>query len=605
MAISFDNSVITQIQQATDIVDVVSEHLNLVKKGKEFVGICPFHQDHRPSMYVNPTKQIFKCFACGAGGDVFKFIQLRESLTFPQAVERLAERAGIKLQTVSRSRAGSGGGSDRGLDPKYLSKLNNWTLEQFKSCFNDEHKGGIARKYVSNRQISAESVSQWQIGYADDSWDGLINAARSKKIPDAAMIAAGLAVSRQTGGCYDKFRNRLMFPICDATGRVIGFGGRTLGDDPAKYMNSPATALFDKSKCLYGLDKARHGIVSSGTVVVVEGYTDVIMCHQFGCANVVATLGTSLTQEHARMLRRYAKKIILVFDNDVAGVEAANRAIEVCISQHVDIKIAFVEQGKDPCDFLLAEGADAFRRILDSAIDVMEFKWQRLQDGLAKGDNLADKKEAIEEYFRVVAAAMNSQAIDPVSKSLMKTKLQQITGISASDVDRQLRRLMGRTESYAVKDQKVVSAASSQGLASKAHEELLEVLLNEPGLSEKVGRYIGVDDFESNEFKEIYLAVTGSHESNEKADIVDVLQRIESVEGGRLAVKLAQEGESKGHYQQRLDDALEILETEKELRHKDMLTKQLKSDDDASLSKLTEVLKKGNPRNRGMTFTGR
>ena len=606
MATGFDNSIITQIQQATDIVDVVSEHLNLVKKGKEYVGLCPFHQDHKPSMYVNPVKQIFKCFACGAGGDVFKFIQLRENLTFPDAIERLAERAGIKIEPVKRKVSGStNAAAGATADPKYLVKLNNWVLEQFRNNFNDEQLGSSARKYVSDRGISDESVKTWNIGFAADSWDSLLNASVAKKIPASLMTAGGFAVPRDTGGNYDKFRNRLMFPISDPTGRVIGFGGRTLGDDPAKYMNSPATPLFDKSKCLYGLDKARHSIVSGNSAVIVEGYTDVIMCHQFGCTNVVATLGTSLTAEHARMLRRYAKRIVLVFDSDIAGIEAANRAIEVCIGQGVDIRIAFVQEGKDPCEFLLAKGTDAFNRILENAIDVMEFKWQRLQDGLAGSDNIADKKEAIEEYFRVVAAAMNSQAIDPISKSLMKTKLQQITGLSADEVQRQLKKLMARGQSYAVRDQKVVSQAAGEDLMLRAQREILEVLLNESSLCEKVAAHIGPDEFGDDELREIALAVFDAAASGQKTDIVDILQRIESVQAGRQAVTLAENGENKAHYEERLTDALKIIDKYKEEQEKDLLAKQIKCGQDQSLIKLTDMLKKSNKRNPGMTLTGR
>lgn len=606
MATGFDNSVISQIQQSTDIVEVVSEHLNLVKKGREFVGLCPFHQDHKPSLYVNPVKQIFKCFACGAGGDVFKFVQLRESLTFPEAVERLAERAGIRIEPVRRPSARTAdAASNGGFDSKHLARLNDWALRQYRKNFTDEQTGAFARKYVSDRGIDDSSVANWNIGFAEDSWDGMLNASAEKKIPAALMLSGGFLVQRDTGGYYDKFRNRLMFPICDATGRVIGFGGRTLGDDPAKYMNSPATQLFDKSKCLYGLDKARHSIVSTGSAVVVEGYTDVIMCHQFGCDNVVATLGTSLTAEHARMLRRYAKRIILVFDSDVAGMEAANRAIEVCIGQHVDIRIAFVEQGKDPCEFLLSDGAEAFKKILENAADVMEFKWQRLQDSLAGSDNIADKKEAVEEYFRVVAAAFGSSTIDPISKSLMKTKLRQITGISDEEIDGQLKRLVSRGSSYTVKDRTAVSAAADEKLVLKAQKEILEVLLNEPSLCSRAFEYIKPERFEGDVLKEIAAAVFESYSNDEKADIVFILQKIESVEGGREAVRLADEGEKKANYDRRLNDAINVLNTHKEEILKTKLKEQMKSDQDQSLIELTDMLRKSDKRSPGITLTGR
>ena len=217
-------------------------------------------------------------------------------------------------------------------------------------------------------------AKKWGLGLACDSWDSLLNAASKAKIPTRLLEQAGLIVPKEGGTFYDKFRNRLMFPIWDVTDRVIAFGGRTLGNDPAKYMNSPATALFDKSNSLYGLNFARHSIVSSGMAVVVEGYTDCMMPHQFGCENVVATLGTSLTAGHARLLRRYANKIVLIFDSDVAGTEAANRALEIFLAERIDIRIASVPQGKDPCDFVLAAGKEGFEEVISNAVDVMEYK---------------------------------------------------------------------------------------------------------------------------------------------------------------------------------------------------------------------------------------
>ncbi|MHC4700642.1 MAG: DNA primase, partial [Planctomycetota bacterium] len=312
----FDNSVVLQVQQANDIVEVIGEHVSLKKKGREMVGLCPFHADHRPSMNVSALKQIFKCFACGAGGDVFKFVQMRENLTFPQAIERLAERAGIRLEPRKKARVKRQEVEDlevqaepvEDVDPNRLARANAWAAEQFRKNLSDEKMGEYARDYVAQRQIDAESVEKWKIGLATESPDDLARAAMAIKAPMKLMEQAGLVVGQNR----DKFVNRLMFTITDVTGRVIGFGGRTLDDNGAKYMNSPTTVLFDKSNCLYGIEQARHEIVSTGTVGVVEGYTDVIMAHQFGCTNVVATLGTSFTAGHARILQRYGRKVVLI-----------------------------------------------------------------------------------------------------------------------------------------------------------------------------------------------------------------------------------------------------------------------------------------------------
>ncbi len=602
MAVKFDNSIISRIQQATDIVEVVSEHLSLVKKGKEMVGLCPFHADHKPSMNVNPTKQIFKCFACGAGGDVFKFVQLRENLGFADAVERLAQRAGINLEPLNRTRKVGG---QVEIDPKRVARANAWAQKLWESNLYDEQKGATVSQYIAERQISAESAKMWGLGFAVESWDELVNKAKSAGVSENILVQTGLAVARetQTGGVYDKFRNRLMFPILDVTGRVVGFGGRTLGEKEAKYMNSPTTVLFDKSTSVYGLDKARHEIVSSGTAVVVEGYTDVIMAHQFGCRNVVATLGTSFTAGHARVLRRYAKRIVLVFDSDIAGTEAANRALEVCLTERIDIKLAFVGEGKDPCDFLLTSGRGAFDKVVAGAVDVMEFKWQRLIGSLGDSDNLADKRAAIEEYLRTVATAIKSGRCDPLTKGLIVNKLSGIIGLSPNQINHELARLtarFARGDGFAVQNQKVVSVDLGRGLFGRAQREILEVLLNEPGLFEHVTGRITAEAFDVPTLQEIAQVVFESLGRSEKVELVELTGRLESTEAGAAIVELAQAGAEKGNFKERLEEALTVVADHMENIEKGKMMQTLSDDDTESLRKLSEVLPRTNRRNPGM-----
>jgi DNA primase len=606
VAARFDSSVISRIQQSNDITEVVSEHLSLQKKGKELVGLCPFHDDHRPSMYVNPAKQIFKCFACGAGGDVFKFVQLRENLTFPEAVERLGQRVGIKLEPYRVSKPKGSGTGGRSVDAKQLARVNSWAQKFWQRNLCSEQKGKEARNYIRQRQISVEALKQWCLGLALDKWDDLVTAAGKEKISEKLLVECGLAVTNESGGCYDKFRNRLMFPIFDVTDRVIGFGGRTLGGDGAKYMNSPATVLFDKSNSLYGLDKARHEIVSSGTVVVVEGYTDVIMAHQFGCKNVVATLGTSFTDGHGRILRRYAKRIVLVFDNDTAGVEAANRALEVCLAQRIDIKLAFVSENKDPCDFLLSAGKEGFDEVVENAVDVMEFKWQRLLDGLSDSDNITDKRLATEEFLRSVAAAIRGGRLDAIAKGLIVTKLGGIIGLSSEQINRELVRLMGqlgRTASYNIENQKVVSMDIGEGFFAKAQQEILEVLLNEPQLYSEAVEKVTTEDFEIPVLRQIAEVLFVRLAASQEITLAGLLRDIESEQAGSALVHLAEAGEKKGCYQKRLQDALEVFRNHSQNSQKDSIKAGLSDDDTESLRKITEILtaeQRKNRRNPGM-----
>ena len=561
MAGMFDNSFVLEVQQASDIVDVIGEHVSLKKKGREMVGLCPFHDDHKPSMNVNPVKQIFKCFACGAGGGVFTFVQMRENLTFPQAVERLAERANIRIRKSEyrRRKAKDSGEPAEEVDPNRLAKANAWAAKIFRQNLNDGENGQFARDYLANRQISAESIEKWRIGLAGNAQDGLINAAKAQKVPLKLLEQAGLTV----GQFQDKFVNRLMFTITDVTGRVIGFGGRTLDENGAKYINSPTTALFDKSNSLYGLEQARHEIVSTGTAVVVEGYTDVIMAHQFGCGNVVATLGTSLTTGHGRLLRRYAKKVVLIFDSDVAGIEAANRALDVCLSQRIDIKLASVPEGKDPCDFLLAAGKDGFERLVGEAIDVLQFKWDRLREKFAGDDTLAGKRAAADEYLQSIATGMQAGNIPALDVGLRVNQISRIIGLDGRQINVELNRRIRRAERAAGYDRREQGAASvdyGQGLWAAAQREVLEVLLNEPERFEAVRGKITAGSFDVPILGQVAAILFEVLETDGDAALSAVLARTESVELGNCVMELAAAGEQKGNFEARLAGALGTME---------------------------------------------
>ncbi len=601
MAGVFDNSIVNQVQQANDIVDVISEHVNLKKKGREMVGLCPFHDDHRPSMYVNGLKQIFKCFACGAGGDVFKFLQMRENLTFPQAIERLADRAGIKLKKLKTQNSKP---KTIDVDPNKLAKVNAWATDYFQKNLADEQKGKSTRDYITERQITPENAKKWRLGLAVDSRDDLIRAAKDRGVPPKLLTHAGLVVN-QGGGIADKFVNRLMFPITDVTGRVIGFGGRTLDEADAKYINSPTTVLFDKSNSLYGLEQARHHIVSSATAVVVEGYTDCIMAHQFGCANVVATLGTSFTPGHGRILRRYAKKVVLIFDSDTAGIEAANRALEVCLLQRIDIKLASVPEGKDPCDFLLTAGKERFEQLADEAVDVFRFKWNRLMESFGSDDTLAGKKLAIEEFLQTIATSLWAGNLPAIDKGLIVNRLSKVIDADPKEINAELSRRIARAaktatyhDTIGAENQKVQSTDFGQGLFAIAQREVLEVLLNEPKLFEIVKQRITADLFDVPILRQIADILFQTLSTDINASLAEILAGAESVEAGSVIVRLAQGGEEKGNFQSRLAGALDAMQRIQGRRKK----REVKAIEDQTrfLRRFSENTVKEDPHNVGM-----
>jgi len=548
-------------------------------------------------MYVNPAKQIFKCFACGAGGDVLKFVQMKENLSFTAAVERLAQRAGIRLERKKQA-AGESAGS---IDPNRLAKLNEWAEKLWAGNLWDEQKGAAARSYLDRRKISSEMAKQWRLGLAMDSWDDLTQKALATgRLNDQILIDAGLSVRRENG-CYDKFRNRLMFPIHDVTGRVIGFGGRTLGDDPAKYMNSPATALFDKSHSLYALDKARQTISETQTAVVVEGYTDVMMAHQHGVCNVVAALGTSLTTGHARIIRRYGKRVVLVFDSDIAGKAAAGRALEVCLSEKLDLRLAFVPEGKDPCDFLIAAGADAFRSVLDNAIDVMEYAWKAMAGDLTGDKALAEKTRIVEQFLTTVASALVAGNVDDLSRAVLSARLGELIGISQSRIDSELTRLVRHKQKPQESAMPQPKAKTPGDVFYTAQREIIEVLLRQPDMFGKIEGRIAPAMFEEN-LRAIAEPLFETLRSGQEPTMTLLLGRIEQPEAAKILLELDEQAGQKGDFIRRLDDAMDTIQHCLSRRQTHALGGTLTDNDTESLQKINDLIlrRKDNLRSPGI-----
>jgi DNA primase len=419
------NSLKEKVLEATDILDVVGERVTLTRKGKEFVGLCPFHDDHRPSFAVNPQKQIFKCWSCGAGGDVIKFVELAHRVDFRQALALLAERAGIALD-ASRGQSRSARVRDD------LRRVMEWARKVFVSRLQAD-RGRAARDYVAARGISPESCDRFQLGFAPDDWTHLVQAAAKAGVPRELLIQSGLAGTGESGRVYDRFRNRLMFPIRDSAGRCVAFGGRTLGDDPAKYLNSPETPLFSKSRVLYGLDQARQAILSAGQVLVVEGFVDLVMLHQFGFRHSVATMGTAMTDAHIRLLRPLTDGIVLCFDRDDAGMRAAERAVEASVRHPVHVRVAIMGAGKDPAECLLSSGTEGFTANLNSARDALEFKWNGMVSRLGSTGPLA-RRSAVDEFLRFVGSSIAGGGVDPLSQGVLVSRLSELVSLPAGQI---------------------------------------------------------------------------------------------------------------------------------------------------------------------------
>jgi DNA primase len=420
------NSLKEKILESVDIVEVVGERVSLKRKGHEYVGLCPFHDDHRPSLSVSPRKQIFKCWSCGAGGDVIKFVQLLQRVEFKDALEILARRAGIELR-----RASSGGRSAQTRDQ--IRQALTWARTHFQRNLWEMEGGKRTAAYARGRGMTDETIGRFGLGYAPDAWDDLLSHALRAGISRDVLQQAGLVTVNESGKVYDRFRNRLVFPICDALGRCIAFGGRALGDDPAKYLNSPETALFSKSRVLYGLDLARQAITTAREAIVVEGYTDVVLLSQAGVGNVVATLGTALTDAHAKMLSTLSDRIVMCFDSDEAGLRAADRAVETALRQRTEVLVAVMPDGKDPADFVIGHGTAAFKSLLQSALGALEFNWSRTVQAYS-GRGRQGQRDALEAFLRFVARVTLAGGIDPLEQGLLVGRLGELLPIPAGTV---------------------------------------------------------------------------------------------------------------------------------------------------------------------------
>src|ERR1051325_494011 len=372
----FSTSTLEQIRAASDIVDVIGSYLPLKRAGANFVALCPFHKEKSPSFNVNPHRQIFHCFGCHKGGDVFKFVMEYDSVDFPEALRRLADRAKIPLEHEK----GSGGEQTRHLKKRCL-QIHEQTAQRWQNAMANEASGQIARDYLAKRGVSAEAIKLFRIGYAPDLWDDTVNWAKSKDYDLPLVEKGGLILKREQGdGYYDRFRGRLMFPICDEQGRVIAFSGRVLSGDEktAKYVNSPETPIFIKSKVFFGLDKAKRAILDAGHAIICEGKLDMIACYMAGVRNIVAPQGTAFTADHARIIKRFVDEVILCFDSDAAGQNAAVRDLDSLLASGLAIKVATVPAPHDPDSFIKANGGLAFKQLMDRAEGFFDYYLGRL-----------------------------------------------------------------------------------------------------------------------------------------------------------------------------------------------------------------------------------
>lgn len=396
--------VINRIRERIDIIDVVSGYVTLTKTGQNFKGLCPFHTEKTPSFTVSPARQIFHCFGCGAGGNVFTFLMKIEGSSFPDAVRELGRRVGIDVPAFSTEVRSA----DHRIRER-LEQLHQAAAAWFQRNLRDVLIGRSAMAYLAERGIQPRTIEAFGLGFAPQAWDGLIRALSYEGYSLAELAASGLVSAKgqaagrriqEANGYYDRFRGRLMFPIRDLRKRVIGFGGRSISDGDPKYLNSPETPIFNKGHVLYGLDRAREA-AQKGQLIIVEGYFDTIVLHQAGITNVVATLGTALTSEHLHLIRRFATKVVLLFDPDPAGVRASLRTLDLFVNSGIGVSVVSLPDGLDPDAFIRKRGAAAFVQLLEQAPSLLDFAIEHSLKGGASG-SVEDRIRSVDEILHIL-----------------------------------------------------------------------------------------------------------------------------------------------------------------------------------------------------------
>jgi DNA primase len=427
--------VLEQIRQNNDVVEVIGSYFPLKRAGANFRALCPFHKEKTPSFNVNPQKQIWHCFGCGTGGNVFTFVMKYENLDFMSAVRRLAERGGVKLEYGERE-------GEPGRDQKdLLLKLHDLAANFFHhNLMKDEAMGAVAREYLKKRRITSDIAKKWRLGYSPNGWDGLLQYAAGKKFTAVMLETAGLALRRDSGdGFYDRFRGRLMFPIGDEQGRTVGFSGRILTDekDQPKYVNSPETPIFQKGRILFALDKAKRAIIDEKYAIVCEGQVDTISCHEAGAENVVAPQGTALTEQHARILKRYAEEVVLMFDADTAGQNAIVRSAEPLWDAGVAIRVVVLPEGHDPDSFVKTFGAEKLKELVAKAPSFFAYLLDRVcrqHDPRSERGKLQVARQMAEWLARIPSPIMlatyaqeTAKRLD-VTEGVLRTEVTKLTG---------------------------------------------------------------------------------------------------------------------------------------------------------------------------------
>lgn len=505
---------VDDIRERCDLVEIISAHVALRKRGKTLVGLCPFHNEKTPSFHVMPERQIWKCFGCGEGGDVFSFVQKLENLTFAEAAEQLARKAGI---TIERSEQAAREYSER----DRILRVNNVACAYFRKML---ESSDAALKYIEKRGLTQATVEKYRLGFAPDSWDGLLNYLARERVSPADAVRAGLIVPRESStGFYDRFRGRLMFPIQDTSERIIAFGGRALGDEEPKYLNSPETPLFAKNRTLYGLNFARRAVSQQDRLTVVEGYMDVITAQEAGFEGTVATLGTALTDEHVNVIARFTKNVVLSFDADSAGMKAALRSAPIFEQAGFSVRILNMPKGEDPDSLLRGGDTSRFATLLERALPIPDFRVKHILAGYDLNTD-EGKTSALQEAVAVMAEVESAVERERLIRLLARYHPNFSTGTTLAEDH--LRQEVQRVRSRSTRQAPVRrgespaqrQAAPKLSLVERTERLLLGILITRGIAASKVFEALPPKEFSGEHTRALAEAVSSLYADLGKID---------------------------------------------------------------------------------------
>ena len=505
----YSDDIIEEVRQKNDIVDVVSQYVKLTRKGSSYFGLCPFHNEKTPSFSVTPGKQMYYCFGCGAGGNVFNFIMEYENYTFGEALKHLAERTGVELPQIEYSKEVQ----EKARQKAELLEINKQAAQYFYYQLRTE-KGQQGYQYLAGRGLSEETMRKFGLGYSDKFSDGLYRYLKSKGYQDERLRESGLFNVDERHGMYDKFWNRVIFPIMDVNNRVIGFGGRVMGDGKPKYLNSPETKIFDKSRNLYGLNIART--TRKKYLILCEGYMDVISMHQAGFTNAVASLGTALTSGHASLLKRYTQEVLLLYDSDEAGVRAALRGIPILREAGVNSRVVNLRPYKDPDEFIKNMGSEAFEERLNQASDSFLFRVS-----IAESEFPMNEPQGQNRFFER-CAQMLLELKDELERNLyieaIVKKYRGQYGVSVEDLRKRVNTLAlkGTPAENRIQPRNGTKEKKKRDSASdQAQKLMLTWLVTYPGIFDKVAQYLGPEDFVVPLYREVAEMLFTQHKEGQ------------------------------------------------------------------------------------------